>query len=251
MDSCAIASQRAGCMSKRKVDALIITCEHGGNGVPRDLVAAFKPIRGMLSTHRGWDPGALDLARQLARRLDAPLFHSTTSRLVVDLNRSETHPRVLSRLSAALPTTAREALLDRLYRPFREEVAAAVHGSIRRRRKVVHISVHSFTPILAGKKRKADIGLLFDPVRADERRIAEAWRSAIGRLDPKLRVRMNYPYRGTSDGHTTSLRGRFQPDRYIGIELEVNQAIVRAGGRKWAAARSVLIDALALALTLD
>jgi predicted N-formylglutamate amidohydrolase len=235
-------------MAKTKADALIITCEHGGNRIPADLAAAFGPMRGLLATHRGWDPGALELARLMARRLRAPLFHSTISRLVVDLNRSERHPRIFSRATRALPADDRERLLQELYRPFRAEVAAAIQRDLSRAGKVVHISVHSFTPILAGTRRNADIGLLYDPGRRAERDLAAAWRTALSEKEPALRIRMNYPYRGTSDGHTTSLRGRFQPDRYSGIELEVNQAIVRAGGKKWRSIQSAIIESLADAL---
>lgn len=236
---------------KQRPDAIILTCEHGGNRVPRHLTQAFKPLAGMLATHRGWDPGALALARRLSRRFRAPLFESTTSRLVVDLNRSEHHPRVFSRVSGSFPAAERTRLLDSLYRPFRSEVAAAVREATNRGRKVVHISVHSFTPVLAGVRRNADIGLLYDPKSETERAVAAAWRSAIRSINPDLLVRMNYPYRGTADGHTTSLRGRFQPDRYVGIELEVNQKLVRLGGATWARTQACLVDALARALASE
>jgi hypothetical protein len=36
---------------------------------------------------------------------------------------------------------------------------------------------------------------------------------------------MNYPYLGKADGFTTSLRHQFQ-ERYIGIELELNQKLL-------------------------
>lgn len=233
---------------KPRTDRIIITCEHGGNRIPRSLVAAFRPLRSILATHRAWDPGALDLARQFARTLHAPVFVSTVSRLVVDLNRSEHHPRVFSTVTRALPAKRRDEILDTRYRPFRADVLAAVAHAIGRGKKVVHISVHSFTPVLAGVRRSADIGLLYDPSRRCERDLAAAWRRAILRLDPSLRVRMNYPYRGTADGHTTSLRGRFPARWYIGIELEINQAIVRAGGRRWGSVRSILTAALVQSL---
>ena len=39
------------------------------------------------------------------------------------------------------------------------------------------------------------------------------------------------------------------PDRaYVGIELEINQGIVFAAGRRWVALRATLIDALRAAL---
>jgi hypothetical protein len=40
------------------------------------------------------------------------------------------------------------------------------------------------------------------------------------------------------------LRLRFPRGVYVGIELEVNQRIVLAAGRRWTALRGVLIDSL-------
>jgi hypothetical protein len=40
------------------------------------------------------------------------------------------------------------------------------------------------------------------------------------------------------------LRMRFPARAYVGIELEVNQSIVFAAGRRWTALRRVLIDSL-------
>jgi hypothetical protein len=37
-----------------------------------------------------------------------------------------------------------------------------------------------------------------------------------------MKVRFNYPYKGTSDGLTTTLRKKFGP-QYVGIEIEINQ----------------------------
>jgi len=42
---------------------------------------------------------------------------------------------------------------------------------------------------------------------------------------PGLRVRRNYPYRGAADGLTTHLRRQLGP-RYLGVELEINQALL-------------------------
>ena len=54
----------------------------------------------------------------------------------------------------------------------------------------------------------------------------------------ELRVRRNYPYAGKGDGLTSYLRRRFPPGAYVGIELEVNQSIVFAAGRRWTALRA-------------
>ena len=66
-------------------DALIITCEHGGCEVPALYAPLFAGHEALLQTHRGWDMGALALARELARAFNAPLFSATTTRLLIDL----------------------------------------------------------------------------------------------------------------------------------------------------------------------
>lgn len=59
-----------------------------------------------------------------------------------------------------------------------------------------------------------------------------------------MRVRRNYPYAGKADGLTSHLRQRFPSNVYAGIEVEVNQRFVLAGGRSWSALRRVLIESL-------
>lgn len=45
-------------------------------------------------------------------------------------------------------------------------------------------------------------------------------------LSSELRHRFNEPYRGSDDGLTTTLRQGFQPERYIGLEVEIRQGIL-------------------------
>jgi predicted N-formylglutamate amidohydrolase len=93
------------------------------------------------------------------------------------------------------------------------------------------VAVHSFTPELAGVVRNADIGLLYDSRRKGEAKLCRRWAAILHRLDPELRVRFNHPYSGAADGLTTALRRLHPESRYLGIELEINQAQV--GSRRW------------------
>ena len=70
------------------------------------------------------------------------------------------------------------------------------------------------------------------------------------RADPTLRLRRNYPYLGKSDGVTQSLRRKHAPERYVGLELEVNQCYVEAGGPAWTRLRGTLVETLGRALQL-
>src|SRR5690606_1376771 len=99
-------------------------------------------------------------------------------------------------------------LVQRIHQPHRAAVDAALAELMARHARVVHVAVHSFTPVLDGERRDADVGLLYDPRRAGEAALAPAWAAALRAGEPRLRVRRNYPYLGTSDGLTTSLRRR-------------------------------------------
>jgi predicted N-formylglutamate amidohydrolase len=89
---------------------------------------------------------------------------------------------------------------------------------------VIHISCHSFTPVLGKVERKMDLGILYDPRRALEKAFADTLRRELCE-QTAMRVRCNAPYRGVSDGHVTALRQLFSRDQYVGIELEVNQSL--------------------------
>ena len=187
------------------------------------------------------------MARALSRAFDAPLVGATVSRLLVDLNRSIRHPRLFSAATRGAAPNVRARIVERHYRPYRERVERLVGQSVARGRRVIHISSHSFTPSLDGHVRRADVGLLYDPARREEAALGARWKASLATLAPQLGVRRNYPYAGKGDGLTAHLRRRFPKDAYLGIELEVNQAIVLAAGRPWSRLRGALIDSLRVA----
>lgn len=220
----------------------VVTCEHGGNRIPRLYRHLFLASRARLESHLGYDPGALSMARTLAIALEAPLVFSTVSRLVVDLNRSMGHPRLFSPETASASAELRRLILATHYRPYRATVERLVAEAVACRGRAIHVSSHSFTPELDGVERTADVGLLYDPARDTESALCARWKILLTGRSTDLRVRRNYPYKGTGDGLTSYLRRRFSDGAYAGIELEVNQAFVSAGGRRWRALRRALVD---------
>ena len=91
--------------------------------------------------------------------------------------------------------------------------------------KVLHLSIHSFTPILDGVERVCDIGLLYDPRRKREHAFCRALAKQV-RDTTNFTLRSNYPYKGSSDGFTTYLRKHYPESRYCGIEIEINQKLL-------------------------
>lgn len=204
-------------------DRIVLSCEHAANRIPVEYAHLFGSAAAVLEGHRAYDAGALEVARFLAVNLAAPLFSGSASRLLVDLNRSTSHPRLFSEYVRGFESAEKTRILEGHYHPYRRQVEEALRSAIHRYR-VLHLSIHSFTPELDGKVRRADVGLLYDPGRSIERQACTRILDRIPGVDSTLAVRRNYPYRGTDDGFTTHLRSALRSDRYAGIEIELNQA---------------------------
>ncbi len=201
---------------------IILTCEHAGNDVPQTFKHLFGDEPNVLNTHEGYDIGALELARYLSDQLKTDVYYTTITRLLVEANRSVNSKDLFSRFSTLLTKDEKEQVLDTHYYPYRKKVEDAIVSALQTTR-VIHLSIHTFTPVLNGERRKADIGVLYDPDRSFEKLTAQRLISELNELTASLSVLPNSPYKGTDDGFTTYLRTTTDPERYAGIEVEVNQ----------------------------
>jgi len=228
---------------------ILLTCEHGGRDVPHAYRRLFRGQRAVLESHRGSDPGALGVALRMASRLAAPIIFSTVTRLLVDLNRSLDRPDLHSEFTAGLTEDERRRVVDAFYRPYRDSVARSVACATRAGHRVLHLGVHSCADVLRGEQRELDIALLFDEARTRERDFARAYREALAVRAGELRVPLNEPYRGADDGLTTALRGEFPEDRYLGLEIELRQGLIRRPSEQRAAGDLLAAALLELAPT--
>lgn len=222
----------------RSKPALMITCEHASNALPDFILRAFRDNaipEDVLESHRGYDIGAYKVFSNLVKRLK-PDFHCSGrfTRLVVDLNRSSTSKTFFSEYTIQLPETVKRHAFD-LWQKYREKiesfVASVIPARLRKAAKdtplrIIHLGIHSFTPVLNGVERDADVGILYDPSRPAEATIAEILIKNIREREPGLKIRKNYPYLGKSDGLTTTLRQKFGPT-YAGLEIEINQKLLK------------------------
>ena len=220
-----------------KSPALMITCEHASNALPDFILRASRENAipdDVLASHRGYDIGAFDIFSNLVKRLK-PDFHCSSrfSRLVIDMNRSSTSKSFFSEYTVHLPSQVK-AHMQELWQKYRDKIEKFVSSKIPARirksetgknLKVIHLGIHSFTPVLNGIERDADVGILYDPSRPAEAQIADILIKSIHEREPSLRIRKNYPYLGKSDGLTTTLRQKFGAS-YAGLEIEINQKLL-------------------------
>lgn len=200
---------------------LVLTCEHAGNLIPEKFNYLFIGNDKVLDTHRGYDPGAFDLLQHL-KELSSYQKSQMESRLLIEVNRSLHHAALFSEFTRDLSREIKQQLITEFYQPYRKEVENTISRFIKNGEEILHLSIHSFTPQLNGIIRNADIGLLYDPARNTEKDFCKALKMELLSKKSSYRIRANYPYRGTADGFTTSLRRMF-PGKYSGIEIEVNQ----------------------------
>ncbi len=203
---------------------LILTCEHASHALPEEAAHFFISAEAQtaLHSHEGWDIGAIEIFQRLEPYAHIS-FRGEYSRLVIELNRSLHHKKLFSRFMATLDAAQRNHYIDRYYAPYRHAVENAIADCIKIGQSVLHLSVHTFTPVMDGVPRECDVGLLYDPKKLDEKDIVQQL-FQLFQADGKFRIRKNYPYRGVADGFTTALRKRFRTPLYCGIELEVNNA---------------------------
>jgi predicted N-formylglutamate amidohydrolase len=200
----------------------VVTCEHAGNTVPSDYAHLFHGKEDILQSHRGWDPGAVDVASALSKKLSAPFFICETTRLLVEPNRSLHSESLFSEYSKGLTETEKAHLLQNYYQPHRSAVEQLIRNS---KDAILHLSIHTFTPLWDGLERTVDLGLLFDPERKNETKFCEDYRNRLRNSLP-INIEFNEPYKGIDDGFTTYLRTQFEDAHYLGIEIEINQKFV-------------------------
>ena len=209
---------------------LILTCEHASNRVPAPLRAAPED-RAWLRSHWGYDPGAWDLTRELARRLGASALGGSWSRLVIDVNRRVDDPTLVLRKAGRQPVSFNAELdlaeIERrifaYHAPYHQEVDRQILRRTVRGSRPLLLAVHSFTDQWRGRRRGFEIGILYEKHRAMAHAAGRSLRRA------GWSVRYNQPYSGmkgmmyAADRHGTH-------HGLPCLELEVNQGLFSRRG---------------------
>lgn len=216
---------------------LFLVCEHAGRKIPK-LLGSLGLAAEELERHIAYDIGAEQVARGLAKRLDAPLVLQRYSRLVYDCNRPPQANSAIPELSELTEIPGNRRLIEsqkrqraeEIYVPFHARVGELIEARLRNGKPVIFITIHSFTPVFKGFARSLDVGLLFDGDRRFTDLITPLLRAA-GRID----VRHNEPY-GPADGvcHTLNVHAGVRGLPYSMIEIRNDLITNESGQVEWA-----------------
>lgn len=140
----------------------LLIAEHAGNQVPAPWHhLGLAPA--LLDTHYGLDIGIEGATRALSGKLAAPAVIARYSRLFLDFNRPADEWDALRPDLGGIPVPANLAA-DADERTLREAIARApLDQMIKTCAAGRHalVSVHSFTPVMNGRHREVDIGVLW------------------------------------------------------------------------------------------
>ena len=109
---------------------------------------------------------------------------------MIETNRSLDSHQLYSEYSKKLYETDHDDILNQYYYPHRnavEEVIAKVS------KPALHLSIHTFTPVLHGHTRRVDIGLLFDPDRKKEATFSQMLADELEQQLPYFNIEFNEP----------------------------------------------------------
>ncbi len=175
---------------------MVLVCEHASSLIPPHLNGLGLP-RAEIERHIGWDIGALGLALECSRLLDAPLVYARYSRLVLDVNRPPDAPDSIVESSEdtlipgnrGIDPAEREQRRRAVYEPFHAALEQVVVARSAMDADLAVINIHSFTPVYRGVARPWQVGVLSDT----DRRLADGLLREL-RFEAGLVVGDNQPY---------------------------------------------------------
>lgn len=229
-----------------------IVVDHASNRIPPrwgDLgLSPHDRVR-----HIAWDPGALAVSLRLSDLLDAPLVHSTVSRLVIDCNRDLDAPDLVPTISetTAIPGNAVVSAEDRQWRiasahaPFHDAIDRVLDARAAAGLETILVCMHSFTPIYRGVERPWPIGL----IHARDTAYTAALRNALAADEPSLNIGWNEPYSALNGvTYTLEHHGDGRGIASTMIEVRHNEILEPNGVALWAARLARCLDAARVAL---
>ena len=227
--------------------AFVLACDHASNRFPEPYGDLGLTLVQRLM-HIAWDPGALAVALRLADLLDAPLVHSTVSRLVVDCNRDVDAVDLVPTISerTEMPGNREVSADERAHRiaafhaPFHNAIDAVLSARRDAGRETILATIHSFTPVYKDVQRPWPIGL----IHGRDANFTAALRDALSADAPELNVGWNQPY-SALNGVTFTLEhhgdGRSLPATMI--EIRHDEILEPNGVALWASRLARCLEA--------
>lgn len=224
---------------------VLLTGDHVSNVMPKAL-GSLGLDRSALKQHIAYDIGTRKLITHLSEHLDAPAVLAGYSRLVVDLNRSLEDPSVMPEISDEqvipgnqnLSQAHRNERIHCFYTPYRKAIDSKLHRFREQGVVPAFISIHSFTPEMAGFVRPWHAGILWDK----DPRIPLPLMENLNAHPDGFNIGNNEPYSGKHPAdYTIDHHAEAAGLPHVSIEIRQDLVDTEEGAERWA---TILDDAL-------
>ncbi len=214
----------------------LILCDHATNRLPPEY-GTLGLDKGQLNRHIAYDIGALGVALEIGRRLQATVISTGFSRLLIDPNRGEDDPTLIMQISdgALVPgnmridEAERQKRISRFFAPYHAAITDEIEVMLDRDEIPMIASIHSFTENWRGVPRKWHAAVLWDK---DPRLAVPLLRELRERTG--FEIGDNEPYQGhlRNDSIFRHATVRGLPN----VLVEIRQDLIRdtKGQRQWA-----------------
>jgi hypothetical protein len=218
--------------------------------VPAAYAAFFAGHEGLLESHRGWDAGAFQLGRQIAKAFAAPFYASMTTRLLVDLNRSMGHRHLFSEVTRGLARLQRQEIVARHYRPHRDAVECEIARHCRWGTGDPYC-LTQFHPTAQRCCPACRRGLAVRPQASPGIRAGATLAGGTRATRARAPVASQLSLSGSQRRPRIAVAQTPSGSCVHRVEFEVNQRFVQRGGAAWTMLRRHLVDSLAAALCIE
>ncbi|GAB5376670.1 MAG: N-formylglutamate amidohydrolase [Acuticoccus sp.] len=236
---------------RRSLSRVVLVCEHAGNAVPQGLALGVDAAD--MARHIAIDIGALGVAREMSRALDAELIFQRYSRLVIDCNRPPSEPSAFPERADGTDVPGNVAMAPHdaaartaeIFHPFTAAVSAALDRRVDAGIEPVLVAVHSFTPQHGDypAPRPWPVAVLYDR----DPRLSQALAAAL-RAEGLL-VGENEPYQvGVLGDYTVPVHGEFRGIPHTLIEIRQDHIADTEGQRAFGLRLSQALTAALAAL---
>ncbi|MBT3915008.1 MAG: N-formylglutamate amidohydrolase [Rhodospirillaceae bacterium] len=230
---------------------MLLVCDHASKAVPSGM-NNLGLEEATMNLHVGWDIGAAEVARRLAKDLNCMAVLAGYSRLVIDNNRQPGDPTGIPAASddiiipgnQDLSEAEQIARTDQFFWPYHHAITEAIAHLWRNGLPPAVFSVHTFTPSMNGEDRLWHIGVLWnrDP------RMAEPLIQKLRDHGEGFHVGDNQPYSGKDIAFSLDMHAGGAGLPHCAVEIRQDLVTSPSGAEFWA---EVLSEVLRDILSID
>ena len=148
---------------------VVLVCDHASDRFPRSL-GSMGLDHATRQSHLAIDIGAEAITERLAEQLGVTAVICQYSRLIIDCNRDlmdfdvflESSDGVVVRGNANLSEDDKDKRAKEIYWPYHHAIEAQIDRLKGQGVAPIFISIHSFAPVMDGKARPWEMGVLWD-----------------------------------------------------------------------------------------